>query len=317
MLEMKFTNVGVVGDFEIKRGVGWKFCELLWRFEKYGYEAYFKDGVFVVINEWITFRALDDRNTIYEVKLSAVEEGKIQFRSTYNKLLLHGGPLEEFEKEDRELDIAAFLKNKNQPGKIMIGESLVKPLDEAPYTETLVMEIDRTSDILRFYLTVTYQPHHVETSSRGRFDWKTDSRIKTLTLDNEVTFDFYNEPFMKVMKQIAAYCERKNVTFTISYREYMLPGHCIEIPHTVIESEDFEIVFEFEEVREVSIAKSIMDSSYYTDSLGDAYNIGDIVRENQREKEGVTYITGYGASNMLKWVFPEDRTYCFCCGFSL
>lgn len=317
MLKIHIVDVGVVGEIEIKKGVGWKFCQLSRRFKDYGHEAYFKDGVFVVANEWITFRALDDRNTIYEVQLSAVEAGKIRFGGSGKNPLFHGGPLGDFEKEDREIDIAAFLKNNNQPGKIAICEHEVTWPDDEPYTETLQMEIDRSSDILRFYLTVTYRPDYVESSSRGSFDWKTDSRIETMTLDEEVTFDFCNEPFMEVMKKVMAYCERKNIKLSVSCVEYMLPGHCVDIPHTVVSSESFEIVFEYENVREVSVAENIMNSTYYTDSLGDKYYIGDIVREIPQETKYRKFVKGYGAANMLKCVLPEEDTYVFYCGFSL
>ena len=317
MLEIDVVNMGVAGKIEIKKGVGWKFCELSWRFDKYGQEAYFEDGVFVVTNEWVTFRASDDRNTIYEVKLSAVEEGKIRFRASDKKPLFHDGPLGDFEKEDREIDIAAFLKNNNRQGKITICENEVKWPDDEPYTETLQMEIDRSSDMLRFYLTVTYRPGYEEILSRGSFDWKTDSRIKTMTLDKKVAFDFCNEPFMNVMKKVIDYCERKNVKLSFSCRDYMLPGHCVDIPHTVVTSESFEIVFEQENVREVYVAKNIMNSTYYTDSLGDEYNIGDIVRETPQKAKYRTFVEGYGAANMLKWVLPKEDKYIFCCGFGL
>ena len=317
MLEIDITDVVVAGGFKIGKGVGWKFCELSWRFDKYGQEAYFEDGVFVVTNEWITFRASDDRNTIYEVKLSAVEEGKIRFRASDKKPLFHDGPLGDFEKEDREIDIAAFLKNNDQPGKIMICEKEVAWPDEEPYTQTLRMEVDRSSDILRFYLTVTYRPDYKENSSGGNFNWKTDSRINTMTLDKKVTFDFCNEPFMNVMKKVIDYCERKNVKLSFSCRDYMLPGHCIDIPQTVVSSERFEIVFDFEYVREVCVAKNIMNSTYYTDSLGDEYNIGDIVQEIPQKAKYRTFVEGYGAANMLKWVLPKEDKYIFYCGFGL
>ncbi|MBQ7955746.1 MAG: hypothetical protein IJ282_08335 [Lachnospiraceae bacterium] len=276
MLVLDFCNAGINAKIEIEKGVGWKFCELSWRFRNYAFDAYFKDGEFVITSEWITFRALDDRNTIYEVKLSAVEEGKIN-----------------------------------------IYEDAVKTMKKKPYTETIQREIDRSSDILRFYLTVTYEPGYVEKSRRGSFPWKTDSCVRTMTLDKEVTFDFCNDPFMKVMKKIMDYCERKNEKLSVSLREYMLPGHCVDIPHTVVGSENFEIVFEFENVREVYVGENIMNSSYYTDSLGDEYYIGNIVREMQKKTQRHTYMTGYGASNMWKIVFPENSIYIFSCGFSL
>lgn len=317
MLEIEFTKVGVAGRVEIKKGVGWKFCQLSWRLGDYNQEAYFKDGMFVVTNEWLTFRALDDRNTIYEVKLSAVEKGEIRFWVPSKKPLFHGGPLEKFEKEDGRIDIAAFLKNRKQLEKLTVCEHVVEPIEDEPYTETLVMEMDRSSDILRFYLTVTYRPDYVEISTRGMFDWKTDSRIKTITLDKEVTFDFCNDLFMEVMKKITAYCERKNEKISVRCVDYMLPGHCVDIPHTVVSSESFEIAFEMENVREVYVAKDIMNSTYYTDTLGDEYYIGDIVREIPQKAKCRSFVKGYGAVNMLKWVLPEEDKYLFYCGFSL
>ncbi len=317
MLELNFFDEEIGRGFELKSGVCWPFCLLSDHLKNYGLEAYFKEDVFVVTNEWITFRALNDRNTIYEVKLSAVEEGKIRLGVPGKKSQLHSGPLNDFEKENKEIDMAAFLKNKEQPEKIAICENVVKPIEDIPYTETLLMEIDRSSDILRFYLTVTYKPQYAESLSESIYHEKTDSRIKTITLDNEVTFDFCNDTFMEIMKKIMNYCERKNVKISICCRDYMVPGHCVNVPHTVVTSDSFEIAFCFDNVREVHVAKNIMNSCYYTDTLGCEYSIGNIVQETQKKTTGCMFIHSYGASNIWKMVFPEDREYIFGCGFSL
>jgi len=317
MLEIDFSCEGVHRRFEIKHGVGWSFCVLSNCFEEYGQDAYFRDGVFVVENDWITFRALDDRNTVYEVKLSAVKEGKIRFWVPNKKSLVFCGPLGDFEKENGEIDIAAFLKSKNQPEKITICKNDVEPERKNPYMETLEMEIDRSNDVLRFYLTVTDRAQYVESSPENISGKETGSRIKTMTLDKEITFDFCNHSFMEIMRKIFNYCDRKNVKISVSCRDYMIPGHCIDIPHTVITSESFEILFLMENVRVVYVAESIMDNSYYTDTAGGEYNIGNIVRETRKKTKGHSFITDYGASNIWKMVYPEEDEYLFGCGFSL
>lgn len=97
----------------------------------------------------------------------------------------------------------------------------------------------------------------------------------------------------------------------------MIPGHSIYIPNTVVTSENFEIIFDFENVRVVCVAKNIMDGTYYTDTLGGEYNVGSIVQETQKRTKEHAFIKEYGASNVWKMVYPEDREYIFGCGFSL
>ena len=162
MLEISFPNVGVFRRFELRKGVEWQFCELSRCFEEDSLKASFENGVFMVINEWITFRAFDDKNTTYEVKLSAVEEGEIKFWIPDKKSLFHYDPLKNFEKEHREIDMSAFIKSRNPSEKITICENVEEKFVRNPYTETLVMEIDRSSNILRFYVTVTYQSQYVK-----------------------------------------------------------------------------------------------------------------------------------------------------------
>ena len=54
MLEINFMKDGRrVENFEIQKGVGWQFCMLDGDFKEYGQTAYFKDGEFVVKNDWI------------------------------------------------------------------------------------------------------------------------------------------------------------------------------------------------------------------------------------------------------------------------
>ena len=154
-------------------------------FKEYGQTAYFKDGEFVVKNDWISFKALDDCNTIYEVKLSAAEAGEIQFGVPFDVPLFQDSPLREFENEDRKIDMPAFLKNLVQPGKIKICEHVREWKGETAYTETLEMDIDRDSDILRFWITVTYRPKSEESPQESILRER-DSRIKTMTLDGFV-----------------------------------------------------------------------------------------------------------------------------------
>lgn len=209
MLELCFLNAGVGRRFEMRKGVEWQFCELSRCFEDDSLKAFFENGVFMVTNEWITFRAFDDRNTIYEVKLSAVEEGEIQFWIPDKKSLFHYEPLKDFEKENREIDMSAFIKSRNPSEKITICENVEEKFVRNPYTETLVMEIDRSSNVLRFYVTVTYQSQYGKKMRGSSFLKETDSRLKTMTLDEEVTFDFNDDSFMEVMKKITNYCEKK------------------------------------------------------------------------------------------------------------
>ena len=275
MLELFFGNVSIFSDFKIQAGVGWQFCLLAGHFENRGLEAYFKDGEFVVTSDRINFRALDDWNTICELKLSEVEKGAIQFGVPNRKPLFPGSPLRGYEKEDKEIDMAAFLNDWDQKEKITICERRVESERKESYTEMVQMEVDRKNDILRFYVTITYQPEDVESPQEEDSYKARGSRIKTMTLDGEVTFDFADCSFMKTMKKIVDYCERKNLNISVRRRDYMLPGHCIDIPHTVITTDDFEIIFEFESVSMVYVAKSIMDGTYYTDTAGGKYNIGE------------------------------------------
>ena len=206
MLEILFPKKrGCRECLEMKKGVSWQFC--CFPKEVRGYDAYFNDGEFVVTNELVTFRALDDNNTIYEVKLSALEEGKIRFEVPYRKPLHQGSPLKAFENENREIDMAAFIKT-NPTNRITICERVVEPESEEPYTETLQMEIDTNRDILRFYLTVTYRTPALANVREIMSYWKETCRIKFMTLDNEITFDFENNAFMEVMKKILDYCEK-------------------------------------------------------------------------------------------------------------
>ena len=317
MLELRFIeNDKVVDIFEIKKGVGWQFCMLFDKKEEHAQMASFKDGKFVCKNKWISFRALDDANTIYEVKLSAIEKGEIRFGSSYNIPLNSGTPLKEFENEDGKIDMQAFLKYWNQSGKMLISRHSWEWEGETSYTETLEMEVDRSHDILRFYVSVTYQAQEEQPKENSLYR-RTGREIKTMTLDGAITFEFMKYTFMEVMKNVTKYCERNNLTISVRREDYMMAGHCIDIPYTIVETERFKIAFEFEVVNMVYIKKCIMDDTYYMDASGSSYNIGTIVREIHKESASGNYLSDdyYGATDICKRVYSEDDEYIFGCWF--
>ena len=301
-------------NIEISEGVDWKFCVLSGCYRDSEPEACFVDGTFVVTNKWLTFRAFDDTHTRYEVSLRAVEEGRIRFEVPYRKPLDQGSPLKAFENENKEIDMVAFIKT-NPEDRITICERVVEPEREEPYTETLQMEIDRSADILRFYLTVTYRTPELANVREIMSYRKEKCRIKDLTLDNEITFDFENHTFMEVMKKILDYCKKRELQMSIRCVNYMLPGHCVDIPNTVIKTANFEIAFEFGAVKMVHITKDIMNGTCYTDTTGGEYNIGTIVEEIREETDGGSYLDNHGAENICKRVYAEDEEYIFGCWF--
>ena len=197
MLELIFPKKrGTRECFELQKGVGWQFCSFPKQAK--GYDAYFKDGIFVVTNELLTFRAFDDCNVIYEVNLPAVEKRKISFEVSYRKPLFQNSPLKKYENENREIDMAAFLMTEPQ-GRLLVCEHQEKSEDERPYNETLEMELDRSSNVLRFYLTVTYQPKRQEKTQEQGSALPKDNLIKLI--NNELALD-YSEQFMQVMKKV-------------------------------------------------------------------------------------------------------------------
>lgn len=208
MLEMLFpAKRGYSECFEMEKGVSWQFCHFPKTVK--GYQAYFKDAEFVVANKWITFRALDDNNTIYEVNLRAIKRRKIRFKVSYGKLLFSGSPLKNYENETKEIDMKSFLKTEPQ-GRIKICEHHVeKSEDEAAYIETLEMEIDQSSELVRFYLTVTEQPQAAEESQDQSTDGQMQSKGRIKVLGDGLTVD-YNKNFMGVMKDVMRYCEERN-----------------------------------------------------------------------------------------------------------
>lgn len=315
MLRFYFPELKFIRSFEIGHVADWQFCLMAECFKDCGQEVYVKEGEFVVKNKWITFRAFDDRNTMYEVKLSMVEKGLVQFLGFRDEPLFSYGPLQEFEKENGKIEMADFLKDKNKLEKIRIYEKLTEYSDSCPYTETLFMEMDRNRDILRFYLTVAYRTQSGEDTSECMSPKNIKSRIKTMTLDEELTVEFKKKSFMEVIKKIEQYCERKKLPLSFRYTTYILPGHCIDIPYTIVTSENFEISFEFGEVSGVKVAKSIMDSTFYTDTLGDEYNVGTIVREIRKETQESAYVRDRGAENILKQVYEEESKYIFSCWY--
>jgi len=301
-------------SIEMSEGVDWKFCVLSGNYRDSEPEAGFVDGTFVVTNKWLKFQAFDDTHTRYEVSLRAVEEGRIRFEVPHRKPLYQGSPLKAFENENREIDMVAFIKT-NPAERITICERAVEPEREEPYTETLQMEIDTNRDRLRFYLTVTYRFPELANVRKIMSYRKEECRIKDLTLDNEITFDFENHAFMEVMKKILDYCEKRELPISIRCVNYMLPGHCIDIPNTVIKTANFEIAFEFGTVKMVHITKDIMNGTCYTDTTGGEYNIGTIVEEIREETEGGSYLLNHGAQNICKRVYAEDEEYIFGCWF--
>ena len=118
---------------------------------------------------------------------------------------------------------------------------------------------------------------------------------------------------VEIMKKITAYCDKEHIKGTFSRRDYMLPGHCIDIPNTVFTTDRFEIIFEFENVSMLYIAESIMNGSSYTDTLGEEYNIGTIVRQAKNKSNGYTYVENQSASNLCKVVYPDGNAYIFGC----
>ena len=249
MLEILFPKKrGCRECFEMKKGVSWQFC--CFPKEVRGYDAYFKDGEFVVTNELVTFRALDDNNTIYEVKLSAIKRRKIRFKLAYGKPLFPGSPLKNYEKENQEIDMKSFLKAEPQ-GRIKICEHHEeKSEDEAAYTETLEMEVDRSCELLRFYLNVIYQPQYAEESQEQSADGQKQSKGKKKVLDDGLTLD-YDKNFMEVMKEIMSYCEKRNLALSVQCTEYLWDDFLV--PYTEIITDHFELVFWFEKLESVHI----------------------------------------------------------------
>lgn len=249
MLEILFPKKrGRRECLEMKKGVSWQFC--CFPKEVRGYDAYFKEGEFVVTNELVTFRALDDDNTIYEVKLSAIKRRKIRFKLAYGKPLFPGSPLKNYEKENKDIDMKSFLKAEPQ-GRIKICEHHVeKSEDEAAYTETLEMEIDKNSELVRFYLTVTYQPQYAEESQKQDSGGQQQKKRKTRTLDDDLTLD-YDKNFMEVMKEIMSYCEKRSLALSVQCTEYLWDDFLV--PYTEIITDHFELVFWFEKLESVHI----------------------------------------------------------------
>ena len=253
MLELLFPKKrGNRERFELKKGVGWQFCTFPEQVK--GYDAYFKDGIFVVTNEFLTFRAFDDCNVIYEVNLPAVEKRKISFEVSYRKPLFQNSPLKKYENENREIDMAAFLKTEPQ-GRLFVCEYKEKSEDEAPYTETLEMELDRSSNVLRFYLTVTYRSEGKEKTQEQGSALQKDNLIKVI--NNELVLD-YSGQFMEVMKKVMSYCEKRELPISVRCEDNMWPGCDFIIPCTVIKTDHFELAFEFESLDSVRVAEGIL-----------------------------------------------------------
>ncbi len=258
MLELLFPKKrGNRECFELQKGVGWQFCTFPEQVK--GYDAYFKDGIFVVTNELLTFRALDDCNTIYEVNLSAVEKKKICFGVSYGKPLFQNSPLKKYEKENREIDMVAFLKTEPQ-GRILVCEHKEKSEDEGPYTETLEMEIDRSSNVLRFFLTVIYNLKCKEKPQEQGSALQKHNIIKII--DDELVLD-YSEQFMEVMKKVMSYCEKRGLQISVRCEDNMWPGCDFLIPCTEIKTDHFVISFDFEELDSVRVAEGIPYSVCY------------------------------------------------------
>ena len=255
MLEMNYIRDDELEEnIEISKGVDWKFCILSSCYRDSEPEACFVDGTFVVTNKWLTFRAFDDMNTRYEVSLRAVEEGRIRFEVPYRKPLYQDSPLKEYENENREIDMVAFLKT-NPADRITICERVVEPEGEVPYAETLEMELDRSSDRLRFYLTVTYRPEGKEKPQEQGAALRKDNLIKVI--NNELVLD-YSEHFMEVMKKVMSYCEKRELQISVSCEDNMWPGCDFLIPCTEIKTEHFELAFQFESLDSVRVAEGIL-----------------------------------------------------------
>ena len=125
-----------------------------------------------------------------------------------------------------------------------------KSEDEAAYTETLEMEIDRSCELLRFYLNVTYQPQYAEESQEQSADGQKQSKGKKKVLDDGLTLD-YDKNFMEVMKEIMSYCEKRNLALSVQCTEYLWDDFLI--PYTEIMTDHFELVFQFEKLESVHI----------------------------------------------------------------
>ena len=150
--------------------------------------------------------------------------------------------------------MAAFLKTEPQ-GRLFVCEYKEKSEDEAPYTETLEMELDRSSNVLRFYLTVTYRSEGKEKTQEQGSALQKDNLIKVI--NNELVLD-YSGQFMEVMKKVMSYCEKRELPISVRCEDNMWPGCDFIIPCTVIKTDHFELAFEFESLDSVRVAEGIL-----------------------------------------------------------
>jgi len=258
-----------------------------------------------------------ENSASYEWKLSDMKKKKV---SLFADEEIDDPDLKTYLNEDDELDIIKLVKDKTSKGKKLLFSLTENATSKecGDYKISYGMTYDDSRQVIRLEYTSTEPKIYEEGISGSYFNKGITSWIKHFTIDERLSFDFCNTPFVPMMQKIASYCKQEHLEFSVCCEEYNIPGHYIFIPHAVVETDRFMVVFDFSgRIKEVHVAKPIMDTSSYKESGGKTYVIGDIIRKVKDEGIEFGSIRGFGAQNIWHRLYPDDKKYIYGCGFNL
>lgn len=250
----------------------------------------------------------------YEWKLADAEKKQISLNVNGK---IRNPELKAYVEEGNNLDIIRLVKEKTANGETSLFSLTEKVSSQTygDYENSYCMTYDAAGQTVRLDYTSTKEKPYEEGISGSIFNEGITSWMKYFMIDELIAFDFCNTPFETVMKKIAVYCAQEQLEFNFWRQDYGMQGHSIEIPCVVVKTDRFKMVFDLcGGLKEVHVAEEIMDTSYYIESQGKKYVIGDIIRQVQ--SEGKYYISGFGAENIWHRYYGTGSEYIYGCGFN-
>jgi len=273
-----------------------------------------QDGAVCVEAYGLCMRASGENAASYEWKLAEVEKKQI-FLNVDDEI--DDPELKAYLDEENNLDILRLVTEKTANGENCLFSltEKVSSKTHGDYEISYSMTYDAVGQTVRLDYTSTKEKTYEEGISGSIFNEGITSWMKYFTIDELIAFDFCNTPFETMMRKIAVYCEQEQLEVTFEQVDYGIPGHSIDVPCLVVETDRFKVVFDLcGGIKEVHVAEEIMDTSYYIESQGKKYVIGDIIRQVQ--SEGKYFIHGYGAENIWHRYYGTDSKYIYGCGFN-
>lgn len=228
-------------------------------------------GILKFVHPHFCIYSPDMVNITYEIKYTLLEDSEITIKSKADNSSMD---LKEFIAIHRDLGTG------NAPIFEYTKEGSNPPLNVKFYLDGDILKIIRSTESVQHqeatYLNSRYYP----------------SRLQEIIINDVLLLRVRSYGLLHTLLELT----RLRIPFTVHKVQIPMMGHSITIPCLEITAKEFKLVYCSEQLLEAHISKNIVDSSYFTTTTGDKYNMKELL-----EKEGIDkhfhYVEGYNADD--------------------